>query len=99
MLMSWSQREGRRARLGRLRHAAERSDASDSSQERMCFHALLGSKFVIEGVPSFAQRDRELSDGWQANFPSPKRSVTCSGFLGGVFAQSEALFGGILKEF
>jgi hypothetical protein len=33
------------------RHVAEPSDASNSSQERMCLHALLGLKFAIEGVP------------------------------------------------
>ena len=33
------------------RHPTEPTDANDSSQERMCFHALRGSKFVIEGVP------------------------------------------------
>lgn len=32
------------------------------------------------------------------NLPSRKLSMTCSGILGGVFAFSGALFGGILKD-
>jgi hypothetical protein len=44
-----------------------------------------------------AQGDPELSYGWQANSPTCKLSMTCRGFLGGVFARREALSGEILK--
>jgi hypothetical protein len=43
-------------------------------------------------------RDRGSNPRTGTNSPSFKLSVTCSGFLGGVFAFSEALFGGILKD-
>jgi hypothetical protein len=43
-------------------------------------------------------RDRGSNPRTGTNLPSRKLSVTCSGFLGGVFASSEALFGGILKD-
>ena len=49
-----------------LRHATEPSDAKVSSQERICFQPRRGSKFAIEGVPSFARVNLSASYGWQA---------------------------------
>jgi hypothetical protein len=42
------------------------------------------SKTALDAaVPTFAQRDRELSYGWQTKSVFHKLSVTCSGFLRG----------------